>query len=72
MKMEIIKISISKELFSKLFRECHIKTGDYDLHKIDEPDFDYSDDEQWNKAKTESNKAYKKLKEIEYNLRHKS
>lgn len=70
--MEVIKISISTELFARLFKDGHIKSGEYELHKIDEPDFDYSDDEQWNQAKSNSNKAYKKLKEIEYNLRHKS
>ena len=60
------------ELFENLYKAGHIKSGDYILDKIDEPDFDYSDDEQWTQAKSNSNKAYKKLKEIEYNLRHKS
>ena len=70
--MQAIKITISLELFERLYKAGHIKTGDYLLDKIDDPDFDYSDDEHWNTAKSNSNKAYKKLKEIEYNLRHKS
>lgn len=70
--MEVIKLSMSKELFGKLFRAGHIKSGDYEMHKIDEPDFDYSNDEQWKQAKSQSIKAYKKLKEIEFNLRHES
>ena len=70
--MQAIKITISLELFEKLYKAGHIKSGEYLLDKIDDPDFDYSDDEQWVQAKANSSKEYKKLKEIEYNLRHKS
>jgi hypothetical protein len=69
--MKVIKITISLELFERLFKEGHIKTGEYELDKIDDKGYDYSDDEQWEKAKSASIKAYKKLKEIEFNLRHK-
>jgi hypothetical protein len=68
--MEIVKISISKELFEKLFTEGHIKSGEYELIEVTEPNFDYGMDEKWTEAKSASIKAYKKLKEIEFNLRH--
>lgn len=68
--MEIIKISISKELFEKLFKAGHIKSGEYELDKVYDSDFDYSDSEQWQELKRESTKIYKKLKNFEYDLRH--
>ena len=70
--METVKITISQELFEKLFKAGHIQSGDYKLHDVNTPDFDYKNDQQWTEAKSESIKAYKKLKEVEFNLRHKS
>lgn len=37
---------------------------------IDVDGFDYSQDEQWQSLKKESTKAYKKLKNREFELRH--
>lgn len=37
-----------------------------------EPEFDYSHDEGWNELRKESSKAYRKLKEYEYNMRNKT
>lgn len=68
--MEIIKISISKELFENLFIAGHIKSGEYQLEKVDDSNFDYSDSDQWQELKRESTKIYKKLKNFEYDLRH--
>ena len=38
---------------------------------LEPKDFDYSQDEEWQRLKKESVKAYKALKEHEYNLRNK-
>lgn len=40
------------------------------IYKVDVEGVDYSNDEQWNVLKKESVKAYKKLKDREYNIRH--
>ena len=68
---EYIKLTMKMTLFHTLFKAGHIKTGEYELHDILIPDFDYSDSEKWQQAKKESTKAYKALKELEFNLRNK-
>jgi len=42
------------------------------IKKVEVEDVDYSHCETWKKLKDDSIKAYKKLKDHEYNLRHKS
>lgn len=65
--MEIVLCEIPKqiyELIPSLLREgINIKTVDVD-------NYDYSDDDKWKILKNESSKAYKKLKEHEFNLRN--
>ena len=58
-------------LFQTLFKDGHIKSGEYELHDILIPDFDYSDNEKWQQAKKESTKAYKELKKLEFDIRNK-
>ena len=41
-----------------------------ELHKVEVEGFDYSHDETWCKLKSESVRAYKALKDREYDLRH--
>lgn len=48
-----------------------ITTDDFQIVGVDEKDFDYSENEAWKLAKEKSTKAYKKLKEIEFNIRNK-
>ncbi len=67
---EFIKITIHKSLFEKLFKDGTIKSGDYELHDIIIPDFDYSENEKWIEAKSKSRKAYKELKKLEYEIRN--
>jgi hypothetical protein len=43
----------------------------YTVKTVDESDFDYSKDEAWQRLKSESSKAYRKLKQREFELRHK-
>jgi len=68
--MQIIKIQLNLEVFERLFKSGQITSDDYQLIAIDDKDFDYSSYPEWEIAKDESTKAYKKLKEIEYNIRH--
>ena len=51
---EFIKITIRLKLFESLFKSGHIKSGEYELHDITVPDYDYSEDEKWIKAKSEA------------------
>ena len=65
--MEIIKAEFSKELYESL---PQLLRDEIDIKNVDEVDFDYSEDEIWQELKKESTKAYKKLKEREFILRH--
>lgn len=66
---EFIKITIRLKLFESLFKSGHIKSGEYELHDITTPDYDYSENEQWQKAKAAARKSYTTLKEIEFKIR---
>lgn len=67
---EFIKITIRVKLFESLFKDGHIKSGEYELHDITIPDYDYSEDENWQKVRSLSLKSYKTLKEIEFKIRN--
>jgi len=67
--MEICKIKISKQLLQLLVDSSAISTNDFELIGVDENSFNYSNNEAWKAAKEKSTKAYKQLKEIEFNLR---
>lgn len=64
--MEWCRIEVSMETLLSL------KDNDvpYKLILVDEKDFDYTSSELWKAAKIKSDKAYKELKRIEYNIRH--
>lgn len=66
---EIVRIDISKEELNDICR--FYRPINYKLIKVEVPDFDYSTSEEWKAAKKESDKSYKRLKEIEFKLRHK-
>lgn len=68
---EIVRIDISKDILEILAAKHVLPTNTYKIIKVEVPDFDYSISEEWKAAKKESDKAYKKLKEIEFKLRHK-
>ncbi len=67
---EICKIKISKDLLQMLVDSAAISTDDFELIGTDEVNFDYKENPVWLAAKEKSNKAFKQLKEIEFNLRH--
>jgi len=69
--MEIVKISIPKETLQMLVDSEALKTSDFQLIGCDEDSYDYTDNPLWVAAKEKSNKAYKQLKQIEFDIRHK-
>lgn len=68
---EIVRIDIPKIVLGILTNNSLLRNEDYKVIKVEVPDFDYSTSEEWKAAKKESDKAYKRLKEIEFKLRHK-
>ena len=67
---EFVKITVTKIKLESLFKSGHIKSHEYELHDVTIPDYDYSDNENWIKAKSASIKAYKQLKELEFKIRN--
>lgn len=65
---EICTIEIPTDLLRGLNLVCGT---DYQIKKVDIDGFDYSIYPEWVEARRVSSKAYKKLKEIEYKIRHK-
>lgn len=43
-----------------------------EIKSIEPTDYDYSSNTTWQKLKKESDEAFKKLKHLEYNIRHES
>lgn len=68
--MEIVKIKISKELLQILVDSDAIKTEDFELVSVDVVGYDYSNNEAWKIQRDKSNKEYKKLKKLEYEIRN--
>ena len=63
--MEAFTIIIDKPSLEKI----HSLGIGYTIKNVDVTDIDYSSDTLWTKLKGESIRAYKKLKEREFNLR---
>lgn len=69
MAKDIITLTIDKEDYFKIPEKYRVL---FELKNVDVEGFDYSDSELWQIAKKESIKAYKQLKNIEFNIRHES
>lgn len=69
--MEKITIIIDSDAYYNLRDSGHINKNNHEVKYVDEP-YDYSNSEQWKEAKKESDKYFKKLKEIEFSIRNKS
>ena len=67
---EFVKITIRKELYQSLIKNGIIDLMNHTLEDVIIPDFDYSTNETWIKAKSEARKTYKALKEIEFKIRN--
>lgn len=71
METEIITIKIHKDKMQLLLDSGAFEDGEYLIVKADVPDFDYTSNQLWRIAKEKSNKAYKYLKEVEFEIRNK-
>ncbi len=69
--MEICKIKIAKETLQLLVDSEVISTNDFELIGVDEKGYDYSDNPIWKLAKEHSDKSFKELKKIEWQIRNK-
>lgn len=69
--MDTITIEIFENVFYRLIESNVLKMSEITLKNKEPKDFDYSFDEKWKEAKKESDKAFRKRKEIEYKIRHK-
>jgi len=65
--MEVVKCEIPKEIYALI---PPILRESINVKDVDVDNYDYSDDETWQLLRKESLKAYKKLKEREFNLRN--
>lgn len=68
--MEVIKLKMDVLIFNDLIKSGHLQMSDVDIQQIEPNDFDYSDDTKWQELKKASTRAFKKLKEREFNLRN--
>lgn len=69
--MEVVKLKISKEKLTELCLAKYLQPSEFELIGVDVKDYDYSSSEEWKAQKSISDKAYKKLKEIEFYIRQK-
>ena len=69
--MESCKIRISKNLLQLLVDSDAISTSDFELIGVDELGYDYSDNPIWKAQKEISDKSFKELKKIEWQIRNK-
>lgn len=69
--MEICKIKITKDTLQMLVDSAAITTNDFEVIGVDEADYDYSSNPIWVAAKEKSDKSFKELKKIEFNIRNK-
>ena len=67
--METVKLKISKDKLQLLVDSDAITFDDIELVSTDEDDYDYSSSELWQLQRKKSNKEYKKLKQIEFDIR---
>lgn len=67
--MDVVKIKLNEETFNRLVITKALRFNDYEIVSKEPIDYDYSKSEEWQKAKKASDQAFKKLKEIEYNIR---
>jgi hypothetical protein len=68
--MELCTILISKDLLQTLVDSEALSTEDFEVKIIDVKDDFFKDDERHKELSKASHKAYKQLKEYEFNVRH--
>lgn len=70
MNKDLLENEINLKISESQYKEIRGSLGDHEIKNIEPKDYDYSYDEVWRQLKSESTKAYKKLKTREYDLRH--
>jgi len=69
---EIINVQFERERFEQLCYMEGLKTNeDYKIKTVDVTDIDYSKYPEWVEQKKVAAREYKKLKDIEFNIRNK-
>lgn len=69
--MELCTIVISKHLLQLLVDSNALSANDYEVKSVDIKDGLFDNDQHYQKLKKDSIKAYKELKEYEFNVRNK-
>ena len=67
---EIATIEISTELLQMLVDSDVITSADFRVKLVDIKDYDYSTNPLWVAQKAKSDKEFKKLKQMEFNIRN--
>lgn len=68
--MEIVKIKIRKDILQMLVDSNALSTDEFSSIGVDEDSYDYSSSELWKSYKAKSDKAFKELKKIEFEIRY--
>ena len=66
--MDLIKVKMTMEIYESLTKELR---SQMEVEYIEPINYDYQNNTNWLKAKEASSEAYKNLKKIEFDLRHK-
>jgi hypothetical protein len=69
--VEICKIKIAKDTLQMLVDSTAITTEDFEVIGVDEANYDYTANPIWLAAKEKSDKSFKELKKIEWQIRNK-
>ena len=69
---ETVRIDLHKDQLQQLVTDGHIDVSDFEVVRVDVKDFDYSQHAEWVEQKRVSGKEYKKLKNLEYEIRSKN
>ena len=68
--METCKIKIPKEVLQILVDSDALSTDDFEVIAVEDTSFDYSTNEVWKALKQKSDKAFKELKKLEFQIRN--
>ena len=69
--MQVVRIDIAHDLLTLLVDSSVISTEDFKVVLVNDVGHDFTTNPIWVEAKKESDKAYKNLKKIEFNIIHK-
>ena len=67
-----IKIKLEESKLLEVIKSGALNFYDYEVVSNEPAEYNYKDNDQWQEAKKEANKAFKNLKKVEFNIRHNS